>query len=83
MTIYQVIFKKRDYVSVETYKEFDYAIEIYNDLVRIWKNNPNSCTFVRERHEREFGYFCEAEFTNGITISIHKDILRELKDRVK
>ena len=82
MKIYQLIFQREDYVSVETYKEFEYAMEQYDELVKLWKNKPNECSFIKERHEREFGYFRVAEFTNGITITIQADILREYKDKI-
>ena len=83
MQIYQVIFQRGDYVSVETYKEFEYATEQYEGIVKIWKSKPNECEFIKERHEREFGYFRVAEFTNGIKVTIKTDTLRELKNRVK
>ena len=83
MKIYQLIFQREDYVSVETYKEFEYAIEKYDKLVNIWKNKPDECKFIEEQSGREFGYFRVSKFTNDITITIIADILRELKNRIK
>ena len=83
MTIYQVIFQKNGEDYVETYKEFEYAIETYESIVKRWKNKPTECEFIRERHEREFGYFRVAEFTNGVKVTMKTDILRELKNKIK
>lgn len=83
MTIYQLIFQRNGNVSVETYKEFEYAVETYEKVVKIWKDKPTECEFVRERYEREFGYFRETEFTNGIKVTLKTDVLRELKNRIK
>ena len=82
MKIYPVIFQNGDRVSVETYKEFEYALEIYDNIVKRWKDKPNECEFIRERHEREFGYFRVPEFTNGVKVSLLTDILRESKNRI-
>ena len=82
MNIYQVIFQRGENVSVETYKEFEYALETYDDIVKIWKNKSTECEFIRERHEREFGYFRVAEFTNGIKVTMKTDILREYKNKI-
>ena len=83
MNIYQVIFQRGENVCVETYKEFEYALETYESIVKIWKNKPTECKFIKEIHEREFGYFRVTEFTNGIKVTIKTDILRELKNRIK
>ena len=83
MNIYQVIFQRGENVSVETYKEFGYALEQYEDIVKIWKQKPNECTFINEEHHREFGYYRIAKFTNGIKVTMKTDILRELKNRIK
>ena len=83
MKIYQFIFQRGNYVSVETYKEFEYGLEVYEKVVANWKTKKDECEFIRERHGREFGYFRVAEFTNNVTITFKADILRELKNRVK
>ena len=83
MFIYQLIFQRGNNVSVETYKEFEYGIENYEKVVELWKTKTDECEFIRERSGREFGYFRVAEFTNGITITFEKSILREYKNKIK
>jgi len=83
MVVYNLIFQRGNNVSVETYKEFEYGLETYENVVKHWKTKTDECEFIRERSGREFGYFRVAEFTNGITITFEKSILREYKNKIK
>jgi hypothetical protein len=82
MKIWQLVFIRENNVVVETYKEGIYALEQYNKLVEIWKNKPQECEFIKEEHDREFGYYRTTHFTNNIRIELYGDVLREIKNKI-
>lgn len=82
MRIWQLTYQSKDKFVIETYKEFEYALEQYNKLVNIWKAKPNVCEFINEDYGREFGYYRTSYFSNDIQIKLYGDVLRELKNKI-